>query len=180
MNYKKFTEDAYRIASEHGFHDTMHPMAHYLMLVVTEISECVEADRKGRYADVDKMEESLIACESDELWKQEFEKYIKDSMEDEMADIAIRIFDCAAAYGYVLEEVDYTELPHYPTDFDTFTERAFQLCDLMTEIYSARTMSLALQYLIEWAEWSDCNLEWHIEQKMKYNAMREKRHGKKY
>lgn len=46
---REFIDRAYRNACEHGFHDEKLSVEHFLMLVITEISEAVEADRAGRY-----------------------------------------------------------------------------------------------------------------------------------
>ena len=40
---------AYKTACEHGFHDEELSNEHCLMLVITELSEAIEADRKGKY-----------------------------------------------------------------------------------------------------------------------------------
>ena len=46
----KLRDRAYRCACEHGFHDKEYSDAHFLMLVITEISEAVDADRKGLFS----------------------------------------------------------------------------------------------------------------------------------
>ena len=48
MNLNELRDKAYRIACDHGFHDKELSNEHCLMLVITELSEAVEADRKGR------------------------------------------------------------------------------------------------------------------------------------
>ena len=47
-NIKHYIDEAYRIASQHGFHQEKRTKAHWLMLVMCEISEAVEADRTIR------------------------------------------------------------------------------------------------------------------------------------
>lgn len=180
MNYKNYTQKAFEIAKAHGFHDKELPLEHYLMLILTEISELVEADRKSKYADIDAMQESLIADVDDAHWKSEFERYIKDTDYDEMADIAIRIFDLACAFGWELTEAHQCDGLKSPTDFNSFTEEAYQLCKYITNTKDVKGLNLALTYLESMAEWRDCDLEWHIEQKMKYNNLRAYKHGKKY
>lgn len=41
---------AYENAVKHGFHEEKYPDYHYMMLIVTEIAEAVNADRKVKYA----------------------------------------------------------------------------------------------------------------------------------
>lgn len=57
MNLNTLRDEAFKIACEHGFHDTELSNEHYLMLVITELSEAVEADRKDRHADIAKFKE---------------------------------------------------------------------------------------------------------------------------
>ena len=44
----RLRDEAYTTACNKGFHDEKHSDEHYLMLVITEIAEAVQADRKGR------------------------------------------------------------------------------------------------------------------------------------
>ena len=86
--------NSYRVARQHGFHDDYHSPAHYMMLVLSEIGEMVEADRKNRHAD--------IACFNTictESWTTLFETCIKDTFEDEMADVFIRLCDFCGSLG---------------------------------------------------------------------------------
>ena len=57
-----------------------------LMLVVSEIGEAVEAMRNNRYARLD-------TIDKDYLEPFEFERLVKDTFEDELADVFIRLFD---------------------------------------------------------------------------------------
>ena len=102
-----------------GFWDKEREIGTLLMLVTSELAEALEADRKGRYA-------GKIASKNKEEgeFPQWFEKNVKDTFEDEMADTVIRILD---------------------------------ICGAM-----------------------DIDLEWHINQKLKYNRSREHKHCKAY
>ena len=44
-------ERAYKTAVEHGFHEEEKPDAYWLGLVMSEVGEAINADRKGRHAD---------------------------------------------------------------------------------------------------------------------------------
>lgn len=52
MNYNEMTERAHSNAVKHGFWDKKQSNEHCLMLVITEIAEMVEADRKNDKAGV--------------------------------------------------------------------------------------------------------------------------------
>ena len=68
------------------------------MLVITELSEAVEADRKGKRANV-----GCFNVFSDYNrpagYAFSFESTIKDTIEDELADAVIRLLDLAGLRG---------------------------------------------------------------------------------
>lgn len=214
MDYKKYIECAYDTACKHNFHVEIKPTAHWLMLVITEISEAVEADRKGKHANVEMYEReantSQVTIHKLEHKKSVFEQYIKDTVEDEFADICIRLFDLCAmhecGFKYNIEALDIDTLIDYFTNRyanKSFTEKAFELCNLLTQYKSdvetfictnpwerwflftqyemhVDTVEIALAFVQCWAKSEGVDLEWHIEHKLWYNKWRGSLHGKKY
>lgn len=68
-----------------------------LMLIVSEVSEAMEADRKGKY-----FTENIKALNGwfeDDDFIPSFESCCKDTFEDELADAMIRIMDLAEEKG---------------------------------------------------------------------------------
>lgn len=65
-----------------------------LMLIVSEAAEAMEADRKNRYAKLSEINMNVLNgwVENDEFVKH-YEKKVKGTFEEEMADLVIRIFD---------------------------------------------------------------------------------------
>ena len=62
MNLNELRDEAYSIAKANGWHEEEHSDSHSLMLIITEIAEAVQADRKNLHADVEafkKYEEPL-------------------------------------------------------------------------------------------------------------------------
>ena len=49
MNLNELRDEAYSIAKANGWHEEEHSDSHWLMLIITEIAEAVQADRKGLY-----------------------------------------------------------------------------------------------------------------------------------
>lgn len=79
-----------------------------LMLCVSELSEALEADRKGRKANLDKLDLELTRFSPDidaleSHIKTTFEKHVKDTFEDELADTIIRILDLCGSRGIDIE-----------------------------------------------------------------------------
>ena len=50
MNLNELRDKTYKIACEHGFHDTELSNKHFLCLIISELMEAVEADRRGKRA----------------------------------------------------------------------------------------------------------------------------------
>ena len=174
MNYNKLAEEAHENAVKHGFWETKVSNEHCLMLVITEIAEMVEAHRVSRKA--------KTAAYNDMPNKQiGFEKFIKNTMEDEMADIVIRLADLAGALG-----VDFTKMQpcRYYRAFSkfSFTENAFALCKGLSKdaIGIEKRIQFGLDFITKWAQELNIELAFFVSQKMRYNVMRPYRNGKQY
>ena len=174
MNYNKLAEEAHENAVKHGFWETKVSNEHCLMLVITEIAEMVEAHRVSRKA--------KTAAYNDMPNKQiGFEKFIKNTMEDEMADIVIRLADLAGALG-----IDFTKMQpcRYYRAFSkfSFTENAFALCKGLSKdaIGIEKRIQFGLDFVTKWAQELNIELAFFVAQKMRYNKMRPYRHGKQY
>ncbi|CAG7579801.1 MAG: nucleoside triphosphate pyrophosphohydrolase, MazG [uncultured marine phage] len=87
---------------EKGFYDEEKNIGEMLALVHSEVSEALEADRKDIYTTGDVYDINDI--EDDEEFQKQFREGIKDSFEDEMADVVIRIMDLSYFKGVDLEE----------------------------------------------------------------------------
>lgn len=85
-----------------------------LALIHSEVSEALEADRKNRKADLEyfiKREKEIIDSYKGVMssldntdFKNLFTQKIKDTFEDEMADVCIRVFDTCAFLKIDLEK----------------------------------------------------------------------------
>lgn len=84
-----------------GFWDKERNVGELLMLVTSELGEAMEAHRKGRFADFDHPAEN-VKMGGD--WVSNFNAYIKDTFEDEIADAVIRLLDLSAGLGIDLEK----------------------------------------------------------------------------
>ena len=112
-------------AKDKGFFEKEKNIGEMLCLIHSEVSEALEADRKGMYADLpENTLDALIDFFNKETFQSEYKELVKGTFEEEMADIVIRVMDLCAFKGIDLES--------------------------------------------------------HIKAKMRYNALREYKHGKKY
>ena len=184
---------AYKIACDHGFHDIELSNEHWLMLVITELSEAVEADRLDKRAD--KFCFDIVIANAhkgivrDDWFVFSFNRCIKGSVEEELADAAIRLLDLAGFRGISLD-IATKDIDNRIDDMaeackdEIFTESIYSI-SILPERYKGlydfpTIVNDMLLSIFGLAKHLNIDLMWHIEQKMKYNELREKMHGKKY
>lgn len=186
MERNLFAEKAHSNAVNHGFWKIIVSNEHYLALICTEIAEAIEADRQNKIADVDRFKKSLVTSPFAKLMSKDkesaaFAQYIKHTIQDEFADIYIRLGDLAGKLG-----VDFTKMNpcKYYRAFDkfTFTENAFALIKGLCKdkIAIEKRIQFAMDFVENWAKYEGIELEYFIGLKMNYNESREMLHGKKY
>lgn len=92
MNIKEISKQINDNAHAKGFWDNGMNIPEKLMLIVSEVSEAMEADRNGIL-----MEFGIQSINEvrDDFFEEDFKHYVKDTFEDELADACIRIFDLA-------------------------------------------------------------------------------------
>lgn len=192
MNLNDLRDKAYQCAVAHGWHEENLSGEHFLCLVISELMEAVEADRKGRHTNryqfenQNSVEIKEYPKEGDDIFVFCFKEYIKDSVEDELADACIRLLDLAGLRNVDLGEATLDELKCSEGFFDwTFTESMFFLVCNLTNTDFIETHSfdsylrVALMEIMGFCVKKDIDIFWHIEQKMKYNELRPFMHGGK-
>ena len=173
-----------------GFWDEQHSVGHYLMLVISELSEAVEADRIGKWAKLDPNTIDTLHRIDGAIYVQEFLRLVKDTVEDEIADAVIRLLDLL---GWMLKDRALSET-EVATDLGVsafyisgemtladalwpILQEACCLCSKYAHryaiLYSIKSLELLCDRL-------GIDLMTHIELKLKYNETRPALHGKKY
>jgi NTP pyrophosphatase (non-canonical NTP hydrolase) len=109
-------------AKAKGFFEKEKNIGEMLCLIHSEVSEALEADRKGSYCVL--YNYTVLETIDKPDFSDRYKSWIKGTFEEEMADIVIRVMDLCAFKGIDLES--------------------------------------------------------HIKAKMRYNSLREYKHGKKY
>lgn len=88
-------------AKNKGFWDKEANVGEKLMLIVSEVAEAMEADRKGNFYD---KEINFVAHnQTNAFFESVFEQHCKNTFEDELADAVIRILDLAYSRNIDLE-----------------------------------------------------------------------------
>lgn len=189
MNLNELRDKAYKTACEHGFHDQELSNNHFLCLVISELMEAVEADRKGRRANVDRYNKKIAnsrICQGldpdipkERGYEVAYNETIKGSIEEELADAVIRLLDLAGLRNLNLNRF---ALVNVVSKKKTFTENIYSIVkDITNYKYTLEELvNYAITQVFVLSDILDIDLLWHIEQKMKYNELREKMHGMKY
>lgn len=178
----------------------------FIALTVSELSEMLEADRRDRWSRniiMDCIKDSTDPLYSmtlseahnyisdSKVFKNWFELTVKDTVEDELADVVIRIVSCLASLELPIESEDRSLFPVTRERMrkQTVAENVYDLtkllmdCDEM-EIQNRRTVIRLcnIAYLcMDYAKSLGIDLVWHINAKLKYNKTRSYHHGdKKY
>jgi NTP pyrophosphatase (non-canonical NTP hydrolase) len=92
-------DEAFAYAEKQGFHDRPMNLGERLMLVVSELSEALEADREGKRAHT----ALPLLCSKCLLDKEHYERWVRGTVEEELADAIIRICDIAGIYDIDLD-----------------------------------------------------------------------------
>lgn len=107
MNIKETAAKIYANNVNKGFWDKERNVGEMLMLVTSELSEALEADRKNRRANPEALQ---LLMDKGHTWEQSkavfvdvFKDNVKDTFEDELADAVIRLLDIAEGMKIDLE-----------------------------------------------------------------------------
>lgn len=185
INLNKWRDRAYKTACEHGFHDKELSNEHLLCLVISELMEAVEADRKGKLGKKCKSSFEMeynrypALVEEEKRFKCSFEKHIKDSLPDELSDAVIRLLDLAGLRNFNLNRFSPVDVVSREK---TFTENIYAIVkEIIDRKYSLEEqVNYVITQVFALANILGVDLLWHINQKMRYNELRPMLNGKRY
>ena len=101
----RLAREAHENSVSKGFYEKEKNIGEMLCLIHSEVSEALEADRKDLYThlDDDLREDLNLDGSSPNYDTNSFESFVKDTFEDELADIVIRVMDLASFKNIDLE-----------------------------------------------------------------------------
>lgn len=179
----KLQQRIWDVATAHGWHEKPISTAQYCGLIMTEMAEAVEADRNSRRS-MDAEFKSVLAFETankDSYFMACYKYYIKGSIEEEFADVVIRVLDMAQeVHGDKMRWLGYYPYSQVYQEKESFIENAWYF---IREVLNWGTMNISdcVSFMFDWAQHLGIDLWQHIEWKMKYNELRPYKHGgKKY
>lgn len=185
----RYAKDCHQRAVAKGFYGEPHSVWHHLMLAFGELHEAIEADRLGRWVKLTPEQIEELRGLEGAAFAQAFRRIVKDTVGDEIADAVIRLLDLL---GCLLKGVDLTqeELNMIPGAYDSSTPPKM-LTDAMFVVVSGSVYAACkdkefisvlspLKSLELLCDHLGIDLMTHIDLKLKYNATRPAKHGKKY
>ena len=177
LTSKNFAKRIHEVAVSSGFWDKELPLNHCIMLVICELCEVIEAERRGRYAtkivDLEHMYELAYPFA--------YEHHIHGTVESELADVAMRLLDIIAKMGWMMDDQVCPENISLGDD-----DSLPLLCYSIIENLVCR--EFGDRYAVLWAFYGvlaiahryNIDLLNHIEMKMRYNETRPMLNGKRY
>lgn len=187
------SKQAFESAKSKGFYsDTGIDTTFYLMFIIVEMSEALQADRKNRHGSIENYE---IEIEMGRDFPTAYRNTLEGTVESEFADIAIRILSLLGSImdsekaEFMEDEdlIDEYKLAEFIFGLD-LVEDLYRLiekmgvCDLndSPNWYLAKHLQKILMDIFAIAHSNNINLMEHIRLKMKYNETRPYLHGYKY
>ena len=187
IQLNELTARAYKCACEHGFHDEEHHDSHWLALIMSEVGEALNADRKGKHAKSEEFirwQTTLRNPSNDRFYIADFDYFIKDTVEDELADIVIRILDFAGLRDYDCSKYFETlcDITFVLPEKDQLSFFCYTLFTMLanTQDDIEDVLRYSLFFISFYCKKKDIDLYTYIVWKMKYNELRPMLNGKKY
>lgn len=110
LQLNDFCKKQHQDVIDKGF--TNFEVPHLLMLIVSELSEAMEADWKDKHSKYQAFEYALKGIQNspesredrERMYMRYFELLVKDTFEDEIADAFLRLMDLCGAYNIDIEK----------------------------------------------------------------------------
>lgn len=184
IDFNSFAKQIHKNAKAKGFYDKPRNIGELFMLIVSEMGEATEAHRKGRTANLQLFEDQYR--KNRDLFIDLFAVDIKDTVEDEIADVVIRLLDYCAFIGEEISEGKIADLTPKEVP-ENIGEAIFEMVGTLRWIYVAsdpitRSDEIHgfLSMMLAFCEKNSIDLCRHMELKTNYNKTRERLHGKNY
>jgi NTP pyrophosphatase (non-canonical NTP hydrolase) len=175
---QELAKEIWEVNESKGFHNPeIYDREMAELLILSEAFEMLEAHREGHYAKVDAyklaLSEGLQIANKQDL----FTTFIKNSVEDELADVVIRTLDYIVENN---EELGVTII--YPVDKCNYVNHNIKelLDQLIEEYHNYGDYDSIKDLCFTYAKQNNIDLDWFIREKLEYNKTRDYLHNKRY
>lgn len=181
VDIDNYIKESYEIALEKGFYPPDSHIYEHIMGIVSELGEVYEAHRNNKFStiedtpfDINVIIENIgdLDCDSF-ISKDIYEKHIKDTFEDELADCFIRLFNVCSFIGR-----------HIRIDSQYFYQEGWNTVPGDLYAITSQVMQsdfiFAINMLYGFCKYHNIDIEKYIELKIRYNKTRPKLNGKQY
>lgn len=185
ISLTKECKEQHEIMKAKGFHDRDVPLEEIFGLIISEMCEAMEAERKGRVIESN-VYDMVLSCDAG--FENVFKQTVKDTVGDELADVFIRCMDAVGKYNK--ENNDIVLFKHcidgrvdvFNNTPNTFAYYVFHLAYWVTnnEKVCCNYFVIIMEICAAIAIIHNIDLGKAIEAKIRYNETRGYKHGKKY
>lgn len=187
ISLTKECKEQHERMKEKGFHDRDVSLQEIFGLIISEMCEAMEAERKGKVIENDVYDIALNEL-SEIGFESYFKKWVKDTVSDELADVFIRCMDAVGKYNK--ENNDIVLFKHCIDERvkilnktpNTFAYYVYNLAYWVTsnEKICCNYFTTIMEICAAIAIIHNIDLGKAIEAKIRYNETRAYKHGKKY
>lgn len=156
----KLAKEVYEITKSKGFWDTERNIGEIFLLIISEMGEALKAHRENLFADWDAFNALVkvnIKVKNEAPIKNAFQFLIKDTFEDEIADVVIGILDFAGHNKINIDLVNYQKKADYSYEDTNFGN---MLMDININLVSAYRAATSFGFM-EYDNYKK-DIEWHI------------------
>ena len=180
MNYNELKNTCHNAAVKGGWYEQEKIVNELLCLILSEHYECMDAYRSRNWCNLSKDQLKDLRSEFNhnlESFAYQFKTNVKDTVQDELADVVIRTLDMAGYFGIEIPKVKFFEPT---TDILKSTWEFTGICwSMSNKVLNCYHIAILLGYVEGTAREYEIDLETHVMLKLAYNSTRGLRHGGK-
>lgn len=182
MIIDNFIKTSFEIAKEKGFYSEETIIENHITGLISELYETYQAHRNNLFTDQREYDSNwFIDVNSKcDLWIILYSKKIKNTFEDEITDLFIRVFNLSSFLNLNIAEIIISNNGLKDLDFDNqilyFNNLFLKYNDITLNVWINKILSS----LLELCEIYNIPIIDHIKAKIKYNENRKHLHGKNY
>lgn len=171
-NYNEFRKEVGEVNKAKGIHDKIYSYNHSLSLIFSELYEAMEADRLGNRVDkmnLDFEELHEIITQNKAKYIEFYNKHIKGTVEEELADAYLRLFDLAYVANVDLYYIDKSKLKELTGGY--ITEDILIIIEDTLKRSRKTQLSYLLNYIKQLSYKHNAFLKLHSRLKLDYNKL---------